>query len=193
MPTLDIAQETLRHWVRDYTNELFSWAKYKVSNAEIAEDLVQETFLAACRGFANFEQRSSPKTWLFSILNRKIYDHYRSKYRQVAEEQPAEREEAVLLEHLFSEGHWKPATKPTEWEEDTPNLLDDSEFQEALAACLGRLPQKWRMAIECKYLTEKDSTLICQELGVSATNFWQILHRAKLQLRQCLTHNWFSE
>lgn len=184
--------DTLRQWVLDYTGEMRSWAVYRVNDAALAEDLVQETFLAAFRAYASFQHRSSAKTWLFSILNRKIYDHYRSIYRDAA---AAEKEEKVLLTTLFDDGHWRDETAPKTWEADgeATNLLDDAEFQQILAECMARLPQKWRVAMESKYLTDKDSPAICQELAISTTNFWQMLHRAKLQLRQCLERNWFLE
>jgi RNA polymerase sigma factor (sigma-70 family) len=72
-------QENLSVWVNQYTTELYSWALHKVSNADLAADLVQDTFLAAAEKMDGFKGDSSPKTWLFSILNHKIIDHYRKK------------------------------------------------------------------------------------------------------------------
>ena len=58
---------------------------------------------------------------------------------------------------------------------------------------MGELPTSWFAAINLKYLEEKKGEIICQELQITPTNFWQILHRAKLQLRKCLEVHWFKK
>ena len=68
---------TIENWVNQYSDALFSWAYYKTSSKETAEDLVQDTFLAAYHKIDSFKGNSQPKTWLFSILNNKIIDYYR--------------------------------------------------------------------------------------------------------------------
>ncbi len=78
------ADATIKRWVGMYSDHLYSWAYYKTSNKETAEDLVQETFLAAVRSFEKFEGKSDPKTWLLSILKNKIADHFRKAYRSNA-------------------------------------------------------------------------------------------------------------
>ncbi len=59
-------------WVKQYSDDLYNWAYYKISKKELAEDLVQETFFSALKSIHNFKENSSAKTWLFSILNNKI-------------------------------------------------------------------------------------------------------------------------
>jgi len=73
------ADSRLTQWVDTYTTELYSWAIHKVSDSELSKDLIQDTFLAAAEKIEGFKGESSPKTWLFSILNHKIIDHYRKK------------------------------------------------------------------------------------------------------------------
>jgi len=173
--------------VEKHTGELFARAYHKVSDAELAKDLVQETFLAAAQNVKTFKGKSSPKTWLFAILNNKITDYYRKKVSQ-----------AVNIDHqLFSnlfdeEGSWQKQKQPKDWQEDEKNLLDDTEFQDVLEECLDQLPKRWNNAVKLKYLLSKKGDEICQELGVSRTNYWQIIHRAKLQLRDCIENNWFK-
>jgi DNA-directed RNA polymerase specialized sigma24 family protein len=72
------------------------------------------------------------------------------------------------------------------------HLLDNTEFIDVLTFCLNKLPDNWSSAIHLKYLEEKDGHKICQELGISSSNYWQILHRAKLQSRVCLEKNWIK-
>lgn len=72
----------LNELVEQYTDDLYSWAFHKVSDTEIAKDLVQDTFLTAAEKIGTFKGNSSPKTWLFAILKNKIIDHYRKKVNQ---------------------------------------------------------------------------------------------------------------
>lgn len=173
--------------VEKYTEDLFSWALYKVSDQELARDLVQDTFLAAAEQQASFRGKSSPKTWLFSILNNKIIDVYRKKVKQ-----PIVNESDVFAKFFDPHGDWKPQERPENWNDDEQHLLDNTEFQQVLQECLKELPEKWGIAVKSKYLLNKKGDEICQELGITSTNFWQIVHRAKLQLRECVEVNWFK-
>lgn len=170
-----------------HTKDLYSWAFYKTSQAEIAEDLVQETFLAATEKLSSFKEQSSPKTWLFSILNHKIIDFYRKRVNQT------QRLDDKDLSAYFNESmDWKPSKKPQVWNENEKNLLDNIEFQQILKKCLDFLPERWNTCVKLKYLSEKNGEDICQEIGISTTNFWQIIHRAKLKLRDCIETNWLK-
>jgi RNA polymerase sigma-70 factor (TIGR02943 family) len=181
-------ENEIKQWVESYTSELFNWAFYKVSNNELAKDLVQDTFLSAAEKIASFKGDSSPKTWLFSILNHKIIDHYRKKVHQTV---PFEDQSfSKYFEH--DEG-WQEQRKPNEWQMDEEShLLDDIEFQQVLKKCMDALPEKWSTSVKLKYLMEKGGEEICQELGITPSNFWQIVHRAKLQLRDCVEKNWYN-
>jgi len=176
-------------WVENYTHELYSWALHKVSDSEIAADLVQDTFLSVAEKIDSFKNESSPKTWLFSILNHKIIDHYRKKVRQ-----PVQLESQSFLLFFSEEGDWRENRKPKNWHEqdNDPNLLDDHEFQNVLEKCLDALPDQWGICVKLKYLSEKRGDEICKELDISSSNYWQIIHRAKLQLRECVEKNWFN-
>mgnify|MGYP006299305345 CR=1 FL=1 len=175
-------------WINDYTSELFSWALHKVSDNELAADLVQDTFLAAAEKIESFKGNSAPKTWLFSILNNKIVDHYRKKVNKTV---PHENES---LQRFFeSGGEWQENRKPQNWhQDDDEHLLDNEEFQAVLKKCLDALPDKWNLCVKLKYLSGKKGEIICQELDISPSNYWQIIHRAKLQLRECVDDNWFN-
>jgi RNA polymerase sigma-70 factor (ECF subfamily) len=177
----------LAQWIEKYTKDLYSWAFYKISDDELARDLVQDTFLAAVEKIGTFKGESSPKTWLFSILNYKIIDIYRKKVSK-----PAVHEPSVFLDFFDEEGNWQLKKRPTDWDEEEENLLDNSEFRDVLKNCLEALPEKWNTCVRLKYLTEKNGDEICQEIGITPTNFWQIIHRAKLQLRDCVDKNWFQ-
>jgi len=179
----------LSQWVESYTEELYSWAFYKLSDSEQAKDLVQDTFLAAAEKIDGFKGKSTPKTWLFSIINHKIIDFYRKKVSQ-----PVSIEDQSFSDFFESNGEWKRNKKPQNWQEDNEiQLLDDEEFQSVLKKCINSLPEKWNTCVKLKYLTKKNGQDICQELGMTPSNFWQVIHRAKLQLRSCVEKNWFKE
>lgn len=196
--TMDMSNPsaTIKCWVDLYMDNLFSWALHKTNNKEIAEDLVQETFLTAFKSLGQFEGRSEPKTWLFAILNNKIAEHYRKAFKQitVSESQTSYYNLSSFFDNFFdTDDHWRQEQQPKEWSEEEINLLDDQEFNQTLQNCMQNLPENWRFALQLKYLDERKGELICQELQITPSNFWQILHRAKLQLRNCLEINWFKK
>jgi len=178
----------LPDWINRHTRELFSWALHKVSDKELAADLVQDTFLAAAEKIDSFKGNSSPKTWLFSILNNKIIDHYRKKIHQHVQF------ESQHFSTFFDEDNsWKDSRKPKHWpEEEEGHLLDNHEFRLILKDCLDALPENWNICVKLKYLTEKSGEEICQELDITPSNYWQIIHRAKLQLRDCIENKWYK-
>ena len=97
----------LSEWVETYATELFNWAYFKVSNPDQAKDLVQDTFMAAAEKIESFKAESSPKTWLFSILNHKIVDYYRKKVNQ-----PQSLENQSFSNFFNSDGDWRSDKKP---------------------------------------------------------------------------------
>ena len=177
----------LVQWVETYTNGLYTWALHKVSDSELAKDLVQDTFLVASEKLTSFKGNSSPKTWLFSILNHKIIDYYRKKVKY-----PSSVEHHSESIYFNKNQEWLLEKRPKNWHEDESNLLDDDEFQTVLKKCLEALPEKWNTCVKLKYLMNKNGDEICQELNITPSNFWQIVHRAKLQLRDCVETNWFQ-
>jgi RNA polymerase sigma-70 factor (TIGR02943 family) len=183
--------KSVSDWVDEFGDGLYSWAYHKTRSEDIAKDLVQETFIAAFESFDKFEGKSSPKSWLFAILRNKISDHYRKSLRNIRFD--AGKREADIMNNFFSEdGQWKSGELPRSWDTENASLLDDIEFQEVFQSCLSKLPYHWFCCIQLKYLGEKETAEICAELRLSRANFWQILHRTKLNIRKCLEHHWFT-
>jgi RNA polymerase sigma-70 factor (ECF subfamily) len=180
-------KHNLSEWVEKYTSDLYSWAFYKVSNTELAKDLVQDTFLAATEKIESFKGESSPKTWLHSILNYKIIDYYRKKGKQ-----PVSLENETFLHFFTEDGDWISEKKPKDWEDSEYHLLDNIEFNNVLQMCLEALPDKWNACVKLKYHMNQKGEEICLELDITPANLWQIMHRAKLNLRDCIERNWFN-
>jgi len=185
---MTIVESSLSNWVENYAKDMFSWAYHKVSEIELAKDLVQDTFLVAAEKIEKFKGESAPKTWLFAILNNKIIDHYRKKINQ-----PINIENQSFSSYFDENGSWANNKKPQEWQFEDSNLLDDVDFQQVLQQCLDALPDQWSASVKLKYLMNKKGKEICQELNISTSKYWQIVHRAKLQLRNCVENNWFKD
>ncbi|MFQ6610159.1 MAG: sigma-70 family RNA polymerase sigma factor [Fidelibacterota bacterium] len=179
--------QIVESWVSQYSGHLYYRALSKVSASELARDLVQDTFLTAVEKFSTFKGKSSPKTWLMSILNHKIVDHYRKKNRQ-----PISFGDENLTDFFQENGDWHPDRQPADWHNEDGHLLDNEEFLSIFQNCLDTLPLQWKDCISLKYLLDKKSEEICQELEITPTNFWQISHRAKLQLRACIEKKWLK-
>jgi RNA polymerase sigma-70 factor (TIGR02943 family) len=184
-------KETINSWINLYTSDLFSWALYKVSSKETTEDLVQDTFVAAFSGLEKFKNNSSPKSWLFSILNNKIVDHYRKTKNQTIHFQDIGEQLAIENANSFfsTDEYWVEKINSSTWNEKE-NVLDNLEFQKVLNNCLEKLPAKWKDIMVYKFLIEKDSKEICKDFELTSSNYWQIIHRSKLLLKNCIQKNW---
>jgi RNA polymerase sigma-70 factor (ECF subfamily) len=186
--------ENVASWVHLHSDELYSWASHKINDEAVAQDLVQDTFLSAFLAYDSFQGKSNPKTWLFSILNNKITDYYRKSARSAVRlDVDDEKRAAELSDSTFDDnGMWKDRNIHSIWDAES-NLLDDTDFQGVLTRCMDDLPSTWRLMMNAKYLLEKESTEICQELDITPSNYWQVLHRAKLMLKKCIELHWFKK
>lgn len=178
-------------WIANYGDLLFNYASSRVRTAEIAEDIVQETFISALRTMKNFRGESTEKTWLFAILKRKIIDHYRKS--STTKEINESRFDSPFQQSGFFEGHWNTDKAPSEWSFTAEGNLHQAEFQEIMEYCLSFLPDKWKAIFVMKVMEELDSAEICKEMECSSSNLWVILHRARLKLRECIETNWMND
>lgn len=180
-------------WVKSYGDYLFSYCLFRVRHRETAEDLVQETFLAAFAARANFTGSSSVKTWLVAILKNKIIDHYRKKdVLKDAGDYLAD-SESDFSRNFFDEsnGHWLREGAPQPWSKAADAEVHQEEFLRVLGACIDKMPSKLAPVFVSKFIDDEDSETICKVYGLSPSNYWVILHRAKVLIRSCLEKNWF--
>lgn len=168
-------------WVEQYADKLYGFALKNIFDEELAKDLVQETFLAALQSRKDFKGQSAELTWLIGILKNKIADTFRKKKHRP--------EEQLDSELFFDEyGHWK--EKPLAIGIDDGNPLENKELNQVLKKCMEKLPALWLAVFSQKYVEDSTSELICASLGITAANFWVIIHRSKLNLRACLQKHW---
>lgn len=182
-----------KEWVKLYADDLFKFACSKVSDSALAQDLVQDTFLSGLQAMAQFRGDSSEKTWLLAILKNKITDHYR-KVAKTAVALDSITNSDSDPDHLFfnEKGHWHKEMAPKAWTHDAIDHLNQNEFTRILRACMDKLTGIGKTLFQQKYLEEKKSADICKDLAITTSNYWVIIHRAKLQLRTCLEKNWFG-
>ncbi|QEC68052.1 sigma-70 family RNA polymerase sigma factor [Panacibacter ginsenosidivorans] len=183
------AQLDATKWVNDYSDMLYRYALPRVNDSEIAKDLVQDTFLAAWRNYDNFKGEISEKNWLYAILKNKIIDHFRKASTRLTDSLPGMADDDPYFDEA---AHWKQSMHPKEWD-DSDSLVTKKEFYEVLSNCKNKLKQIQDTVFTMKYLEGLDSEEICKVLNLTSSNYWVLIHRAKLQLRACLEKNWFTK
>lgn len=181
-----------RTWVEKYGDYLYRFAESRVRRVDIAEDLVQETLLAAWKGRAEFMGQSSERTWLTAILKRKVIDWLRQQVRERVHVATGEIQDRFVTDLFDRRGEWKRA--PGRWSRGDPaEPLDRAEFWTTMYACLNKLPARLHEVFSLRYLDEATGDEVCRELGLSQANFWVMLHRARMRMWWCLSLNWFGE
>ena len=182
-------------WVDEHGDYLFRYAVMRIRDESRAEDLVQETLLAAIQSLSSYSGKATERTWLTGILKHKIVDDYRKAVREL----PLEAEDGELLsevEKFFERddvwnGHWHNKLQPHEWNTSPEATYEQAEFLAALQNCLGKLPDRVAGVFMLREMDGLESSEICEILSVSANNFWVMMHRARLALRRCIEVNWF--
>jgi RNA polymerase sigma-70 factor, ECF subfamily len=178
-------------WVDDHGEILYRFALTRVRRPEVAEDLVQDTLMAAVRNVEGFSGRSSERNWLFAILKNKIADHFRKLGRETSFTDLEFLNDE--LSHKFEEGgFWNHDLGPVEWEKSDAVVYRE-EFWAVMKTCLGKLPPRVADVFLMREMDDADTESICGSLGISRNNLWVMLHRARMALRECLEMNWFGK
>ncbi|HEV3340853.1 MAG TPA: sigma-70 family RNA polymerase sigma factor [Pirellulales bacterium] len=183
-PSPFVALPEASEWLNDYGDSLYRYALARLGRSHDAEEVVQETLLAALKARGQFEGRSQPLTWLTGILKRKILDRLRAGARGEAEI------EAEELDAWFDAGgHWR--RPPKSWG-DPAAFAERAEFWHVVRNCLAKLPPRMAEAFNLRTIEEQGADEVCRELAISSANLWVLLHRARLRLVRCLEINWFD-
>ncbi len=172
-----------KRWLDAYGDLLFRYALAQVGDTALAEDLVQETLLAAWRGRASFSGQASESTWLIGILKHKIADHF----RQIA---PDSLEDLDLDRYFDERGHWREGPKGLSEPEQN---LELEQLKAALRLCIEKLPPRFRHLFYLRAVEGLSAEEICHQLPASSTNnVWVMLSRMRFKLRQCLEQAGFG-
>jgi RNA polymerase sigma-70 factor (ECF subfamily) len=175
-------------WLELYGDMMYQYALPRVHDSAMAEDVLQETFLSALKGLEGYKGEASEKNWLFTILKNKIIDYYRKKSSD--QRVLAMPDLQVVEDDWFNEnGQWAENKMPKDWRA-SDNLAEKKEIQKIIAWCKDHLKAIQKDVFTLKYLEDLDSDEICKVLNISSSNYWVLIHRARLQMRGCVEKYW---
>lgn len=178
-------------WVGLYSDYLYSFAFSRLQDPDAARDLVQDTFLSALQKISQFEGRSSEKTWLTAILKNKITDVYRKKASGLKIDKNVGFTDHDEQDFFDAEtGHWTALHAPRAFGIESFDPLIQKELGDILRQCLQKLPGLWFSVFTMKHVDDEDTNTICTINRITPSNFWVIMHRAKVNLRACVQKNW---
>jgi len=172
-----------------YHGSLLRVALVFVGDRAVAEEVVQETWVAVLNGLSSFERRSSLRTWLFAILRNRARTRAVREKRSIpfsALGDPEMNEEpAVESTRFTSDGMW--AVPPGSWGADNPEeQLLRQETMAVLHAAMAELPAQQRAVVTLRDVEGLNSDEVCDALQVSEANQRVLLHRARSRLRAAL-------
>ncbi|MFD2551840.1 sigma-70 family RNA polymerase sigma factor [Bizionia sediminis] len=175
-------------WIDRYSDYLFNFTIARISDREIAKDLVQDTFFAALKSKKNFKGEASERTWLISILKRKIIDHYRKINSKKGQAEVRMTYNSTETE----DGDWLEERIADPFDKTAEDTLENNELGEAIYSCLEKLPEKQALIFKMKTIEGLETEVICNELNITASNLWVIIHRARTAMAQCMEKTWFN-
>ena len=175
-------------WIDNYADYMYNYAIVRVNNSDLAKDLVQDTFFAGLKSAKNFQGKSTERTWLISILKRKIIDYY----RKINSKKGQAEVRMNFYDDGENEGNWLEERVPQSWDNQSEKTIENEELKSQLDSCIDALPEKYAMVFRMKTIQEFETEEICKELDITASNLWVIIHRARTQLRKCMEDNWFN-
>ncbi|MCB0375813.1 MAG: sigma-70 family RNA polymerase sigma factor [Sinomicrobium sp.] len=172
-------------WIDLHADYLFNYAITRVNDREVARDIIQDTFFAGLKSKDNFKGQASERTWLVSILKRKIIDHYRKVNSNKGK---AEIKIGAVSDE--DEGDWLEKSI-RDHDGNAENAIENEELGDAISNCMGKLPDKQAQIFKMKTIEGYTTEAICKELNITASNLWVIIHRARTALADCLREKWF--
>ncbi|HMR14941.1 MAG TPA: sigma-70 family RNA polymerase sigma factor [Mariniflexile sp.] len=174
-------------WIDLYADYLYNYTISRVNDGIMAQDLVQDTFLAALKSMKNFKGEANELTWLISILKRKIIDHY----RKVNSNKGKAEVRITYNDDYETEGDWLEERVADPFDKTAEDTMQNDELGDAIFSCLNKLPEKQAEVFRMKSIEGLDTDVICNELNITASNLWVIIHRARTAMAACLKENWF--
>ena len=170
---------------------LLRFAMLQLRNDAQAEDVVQDTLMAVLERPERFAEQSSLRTYVTAIMKHKIIDVLRAAKRTRPIEVCDDQTEADAIDALFAaNGHTH--EQPRDW--GNPDAtLEQKDFFRVMEICLEKLPPKTARVFLMREWLALDIHEICKEVGLTTSNAWVILYRARIRLRECLDVNWFGK
>ena len=172
-----------------HAGPLLRVAQSLVRDRAVAEEVVQETWVAVLGGLDAFEERSSLRTWLFRILVNKARTRFAREGRTVPMSSlaaPADGDPADADAGRFDDrGVWR--EPPARWsEEDPERLAMGAETRAAIETAIQGLPEAQRAVMTLRDIEGLETEEICNLLAITVSNQRVLLHRARAKVRQAL-------
>lgn len=181
-------------WPDLHGDYLYRFALLRTREAGTAEEMVQETFLAALQAKDRFAGQSTERSWLIGIMKHKIADYFRKVVREI----PTEDMEGMGLgedtDPAFDQkGHWRiGAGSPLDWPDSPAKALEQKQFWDVLKRCLDELPPRMAQVFSLREVDEISTDDICEMLKITPSNLLVLLHRSRKHLRRCLEAHHFA-
>lgn len=191
---MPIALSDPQSWPDLYGDYLYRFALIRTREASVAEEMVQETFLAAFQARDRFAGQSTERNWLVGIMKHKIVDHFRKAVREIPTEDMDRLGAEEDADGTFDQdGHWKlDQTAPLDWPDDPGAAVEKKQFWDLLKRCLGELPPRMAQVFTLREVDEVSTDEICSMLKITPNNLWVLLHRSRKHLRRCLEMHHFG-
>ena len=176
-------------WVDEYGDYLYRYAFSRLRDTNAAEEVVQETFLAGIRFKDQFSGQGAERAWLLGILKRKIVDYVRMRNRY-DRDGSFENEDDPSAQLFDQNGNWKKGALTA----SRPDAnVESREVWDVVRGCLEHLPKGQADVFVLSVMEEMETEEICKELGITPSNLWVRLHRARLALAKCVGTRWFHQ
>lgn len=176
-------------WLEAHGDYLYRYALSKTGQPEVAQDIVQETLLAAWRGREEYKGKAHERSWLLSICRNKTTDYYRQA-NQNEVSLPSDATEAMTEDAFFNQdGSWK--NPSSVWVNDPLQDAEAAAFWDSLQHCVSRLSDQQREAFVLNTLSGLGAAEAGDLLGTTTNHLYVLIHRAKLNLARCLSAIWF--
>jgi RNA polymerase sigma-70 factor, ECF subfamily len=167
--------------VERYNGSMLQIASSFVPSRAVAEEVVQDTWLAVLRGISGFEGRSSLRTWLFSILVNRARSTGTREQRSIP---MADAGPVVDASRFGPDGRW--ASPPEHWVEEAEDRLASGKIAALLRSAMNDLPVRQREVVMLRDVEGMSSEEVCGVLAISEGNQRVLLHRGRSKLRQVL-------
>ncbi|MBO3099784.1 sigma-70 family RNA polymerase sigma factor [Gelidibacter pelagius] len=174
-------------WIELYSDYLFNYTISRVNDREIAKDIIQDTFFAGLKSMKNFKGEASERTWLISILKRKIIDYYRK-----INSKKGQAEVRMTYNTDENEGDWLEERVEDMTYLNAQDILENTELGDAIYDCMSKLSERQATVFKMKTILNYETETICNELNITPSNLWVIIHRARIALAECMEKNWFK-
>ncbi len=167
--------------VRHHQDAMIKVASALLPSTAVAEEVVQETWLAVLRGIGDFQGRSSLRTWLFAILVNRARTTGVRERRSVAVADPAPAVEAARFD---SAGQW--VSPPEQWLEDAEDRAHAAKIAGRIRSAIDELPGRQRQVVTLRDIEGMTSAEVRSVLDISEINQRVLLHRGRSRLRQVI-------